>query len=156
MIRSALALVLVLAACPPAGSADPAGGGGGGADAGEGAAGDPRLEFSARQLPQGEQVSQPSASATGGEGTVRVTGRLSAPDPCRNVTGALERSGDALTLRVSVAPGADMCAQVIAAFEYTGVVSGLSPGAYTLRVVHTYPQTGWDTETVLEESVRVR
>jgi hypothetical protein len=147
MIRTALALLVGLAAC--------AQGGGGGPQESRAAPTSPGLDFSARLL-SGEDVSEPSARVAGGAGRITVEGRLSAPDPCQKVTGALEGSGTDLTLRVSVAATGEGCIQMIAAFGYTGTLTGLAPGTYRLRVVHTYPGTGWETRTVADERVAVR
>lgn len=153
MIRFAIPLAVALAACP---AAQPGGIDGDDAPARSGRS-QPRMEFTASQLPLEQQVPEPTATARGGSGTITVTGRLSAPDPCRRVTGELERTDSGLELRVVVAPsGAEICAQVISAFEYRGVVTGMAPGEHAVRVVHTYPQTGWETETVLSERVRVQ
>lgn len=152
MTRTLTVLLLALAACTSTGADHP--GPAESSNPGQPAPGGAQLEFSARQ---GGDVSQPGARAQGGSGRITVEGSLSAPDPCRKVTGALERSGSELTLRVSVAAGgAEVCAQMIAGFAYTAAVSGLAPGTYTLRVVHTYPGTGWETTTVLNERVAVR
>lgn len=147
MIRTALALLLGLAACAQGGTSEPR--------ESRAAPISPGLEFSARQL-SGQDVAEPSARVTGGAGRITVEGRLSAPDPCRKVTGALEGSGTDLTLRVSVAATEGVCAQMIAAFGYTGALTRLPPGTYRLRVVHTYPGTGWETRTVADERVTVR
>ncbi len=148
MIRTAMALLVGLAACAKGGTSEPR--------ESRAAPGAPALEFSARELPAGEDVAQPSARLTGGAGRITVEGRLSTPDPCRKVTGALEGSGTDLTLRVSVTATGDMCIQRIAAFGYIGTLTGLAPGTYRLRVVQTYPGTGWETHTVADERVTVR
>lgn len=156
MTRSTLLLLpaLLLAACARGGAGETPESGRSAAPDGAAA---PTLEFSARELPAGEEVSQPSASASGGEGRITVQGRLSAPDPCRRVRGSLGTEGEALVLRVEVAPGeGEMCIQRIAAFAYDATLRGVAPGTHLLRVVHAYPQTGWETQTVLEERVTVR
>jgi hypothetical protein len=142
MIRPALLLVLGLAACPV--SPDQPGNGG-----------DARLEFAAQVVRPGNPV-QPGVSAEGGAGSVVVRGQLDAPDPCQKVSGKLESSGSELTLRVEVTSSPGACIAVIGNFTYAATVSGLTPGAYRLRVVHTYPGTGWETKTALEQSVQVR
>jgi hypothetical protein len=148
MMRMVLALLVGLAACAQGGASEPR--------ESRAATSAPKLEFSARQLPAEAEVPQPSARVVGGDGRVTVEGKLSAPDPCRQLSGALEGSGTDLTLRVSVASTGGICAQVIAAFAYHGTIAGLSPGTYRLRVVHAYPGTGWETRTVADERVTVR
>ncbi|HEX6040171.1 hypothetical protein [Longimicrobium sp.] len=98
-----------------------------------------------------------AATAEGAAGGAVVRGVARTPTPCHRLTGAVERAGEAVTLRVSAAADPDaMCIQSIGAIPYTATVRGLPAGAYALRVVHTYPGTGWDTETVLETRVTAR
>lgn len=106
----------------------------------------------------GDFLERPDVRATAGSGQVEVTARLSAPDPCRDLSGELSRSGQELTLTVSVRGRDDgmMCTAVVATFGYTATLGGLAPGSYTLRVVHDYPGTGWPSGPVLEESLTVR
>jgi hypothetical protein len=98
-----------------------------------------------------------SATAEGAAGGAVVRGVARTPTPCHRLTGAVERAGETVTLRVSAAADPDaMCIQSIGAIPYTATVRGLPAGAYALRVVHTYPGTGWETETVLETRVTAR
>jgi len=54
-----------------------------------------------------------------------------------------------------VRPGAEVCIASIAELGYDATVRGLPAGRYTLRVVHTYPGTGWSTEPGLTQTVEV-
>jgi hypothetical protein len=98
-----------------------------------------------------------SATAEGEAGGVTVRGTITLPTPCHQLTGTVGREGGELVLRVSARPDPEaMCAQVIATHGYTARVRGVSPGAYTLRVVHDYPESGWDEQAVLRTPVTVR
>lgn len=98
-----------------------------------------------------------AATAEGGSGVVTVRGTATTPTPCHRLSGAVERSGGQVTLRVSAAADPDaMCVQSIGAIGYTATIRGLPAGTYDLRVEHTYPGTGWDTAAALQTRVTVR
>lgn len=91
------------------------------------------------------------ATAQGAPGGAVVRGVISAPNPCHRLAGTADRAGDTVTLRVAATADPDaMCIQSIGSIPYTATLRGLPAGTYTLRVVHTYPETGWDTATALE------
>jgi hypothetical protein len=94
--------------------------------------------------------------ATGGTGTVTVRGSMPAPNPCYTLSGAAASEGRTLTLTVTGRPGDGMCAQMIATLGYDATLRGVPAGSYTLRVVHTYVGTGWETQTAMTQEVQVR
>lgn len=115
------------------------------------------LEFSWQPVQDLEEVedSEPEVSADGA--TLTVSGALSAPDPCQELTGQLDRSGSHLALRIRIISEEDgACPTVVASFRYSAVITGLEPRTYELRVIHEYLNTGWSTRTVLEREVTVR
>jgi hypothetical protein len=95
-------------------------------------------------------------AATGGAGTVTVTGTVSTPNPCHDLSGAATLQGSTLTLTVSARGNADMCIQSIGAIGFDATLRGVPAGSYTLRVVHTYPGSGWETKTAMTQQVQVR
>lgn len=98
-----------------------------------------------------------TATAEGAPGGAVVRGVVRTPTPCHRLTGAVERAGGTVTLRISAAADPDaMCIQSIGAIPYTATIRGLPAGAHALRVEHTYPGTGWPAETVLETRVTAR
>lgn len=98
----------------------------------------------------GEQA----ATAQGAAGGAVVRGTVSTPTPCHRLTGAVQRAGETVTLTVSAAADPEaMCIQSIGSIPYTATIRGLPAGSYTVRVVHTYPGTGWETATALETRV---
>lgn len=150
-------LLLAFGACTAAGPPSPAGDQGGSRSPADTL----RVQLTARGLgPSGPEGPGPAApagvSARGEAGRIVVAGRMETPDPCRRLTGTARRAGGEVTLRVEAHREGEGCIQVIAAFAYDAEVAGLPPGTYRLRVVHAYPGTGWDTQTALEETVRVR
>jgi hypothetical protein len=113
------------------------------------------------QLTQGQGASSAgedrSAAAEPSAGGATVRGLMSTPTPCHRLTGAVERAASTVTLRVSAASDPEtMCIASIGSIPYTAVIRGLPAGSYTLRVVHTYPGTGWETATALETQIAVR
>jgi hypothetical protein len=95
-----------------------------------------------------------TATAQGAAGGAVVRGTVSTPTPCHRLTGAVQRAGETVTLTVSAAADPDaMCIQSIGSIPYTATVRGLPAGSYTLRVLHTYPGSGWETATALETRV---
>ena len=98
-----------------------------------------------------------SATAEGASGGAVVRGTASTPTPCHRLTGAVARAGETVTLTVSAAADPDaMCIQSIGSIPYTATIRGLPAGSYTLRVLHTYPGTGWETATALDTRVTAR
>jgi hypothetical protein len=113
------------------------------------------------QLTQGEGSSSAGddqrATVEAAAGGATVRGVMSTPNPCHRLSGTVERAGSTVTLRVSAAVDPDvMCIASIGSIPYTAVLRGLPAGSYTLRVLHTYPGTGWETATALETQVTVR
>lgn len=97
------------------------------------------------------------ATAEGAAGGAVVRGTVTTPNPCHRLAGAVERSGETVTVRVTATADPDqMCIASIGAIPYTATVRGLPAGTYTLRVLHLYPGTGWDTATALETRVTAR
>lgn len=98
-----------------------------------------------------------AAAAEPAAGGITVRGTLSAPNPCQRLSAEVDADGGEVVLRVLARSDPDaMCAQVIASLGYTAEVRGLAPGTYTLRVVHAYPDSGWDEHTALTTQVAVR
>ncbi|HEX8360169.1 MAG TPA: hypothetical protein VF613_08680 [Longimicrobium sp.] len=95
-------------------------------------------------------------AATGGAGTVTVSGTVSTPNPCHALSGAASREGSTLTLTISARSNAEMCIQSIGSIGFDATIRGVPAGRYTLRVVHTYPGSGWETKTAVTQQVQVR
>jgi hypothetical protein len=145
MRRALLLLLPALVAC----SMNTSGDAGTGSNASSQAAGPITVELK-RRAPNGT-----ANAAEGGRGVVTVRASLQAPSPCHVLSGAVARDGQTLTLTVSVRPGAEVCVASIGELAYDATLRGVPAGRYTLRVVHTYPDTGWSTETVLNQPVEV-
>lgn len=111
------------------------------------------LRFTTRAPDPG---SSESIAADAGRGQIAIRATLTGPDPCRSLTGQLEQSNRDLTLRVAIEPTGGPCILVIGRFAYDAAIEGLPSGTYSLRVVHTYPSTGWPTTTVLNQTVAVQ
>jgi hypothetical protein len=95
-------------------------------------------------------------AATGGAGTVTVSGTVSTPNPCHALSGTATRDGSTLTLIVTARSNAEMCIQSIGSIGFDATIRGVPAGSYTLRVVHTYPGSGWETKTAMTQQVQVR
>ncbi len=90
-------------------------------------------------------------------GGLMVKGTLRTPNPCVDVSAAVERKNSVVTLTIRAGPkGQGMCVAVIGHFVYEARINGVPPGRYTLRVLHAYPRTGWATATALEKDVNLR
>ena len=113
-----------------------------------------KVELVARPLPGGDDRGG-AVTARGGSGTVRVAGALSTPTPCYALSGLVRQDGEVVTLTVEARATEGMCVQSIGAFAYDATLRGLSAGSYTLRVIHTYPGTGWETRPALDTTVSV-
>lgn len=94
--------------------------------------------------------------ATGGTGTVTAHGTISTPNPCHDLSGTAARDGSTLTLTVSARSNAEMCIQSIGTLGYDATLRGVPAGSYTLRVMHSYGGTGWETKTAMTQQVQVR
>jgi len=103
-----------------------------------------------------EPGSGESTTVEAGQGQIDVRATLTGPDPCRTLHGDLEQADRQLTLRVSIRPTGAVCVAMIGRFAYDASIVGLTPGRYSLQVVHTYPSTGWPTTTVLNQTLDVR
>lgn len=155
LLAAALVLPLVFACAQPSQSAA------GGGDSGSPPAAPPaqggtqQVTVELTQSQGGSSAGdEQAATAQGSAGGAVVRGTASTPTPCHRLTGAVQRAGETVTLTVSAAADPDaMCIQSIGSIPYTATVRGLPAGSYTLRVLHTYPGTGWETATALETRV---
>jgi hypothetical protein len=97
------------------------------------------------------------ATATAGSERIAISGTMQTPNPCYKLSGELQQQGQTLSVRVvgQADPNA-MCIQSIGAIPYTATLRDVAPGTYTVRVIHTYPGTGWDAAAALETQVTVR
>lgn len=125
-IRSLATLaVLVAAACSdatPTGPAmDPA--------LGKGAAFPMAFTYSSEGLPL-------AGWSAGGTGAADFGGSMQTPTPCYDLTATNEVGNGRIMVTITAVPTGEGCIQVIASQNYTGQVMGLSPGRYSLRVMH--------------------
>jgi hypothetical protein len=159
MRKAVLLTVLVLAACArpaasDAGTSEPPASPGGGAPST--GARQVKLEF---QQGQGGSASggEQGATATAGSGQIAIRGTMQTPNPCYKLSGELQQQGQTLSVRVVGQADPDaMCIQSIGSVPYTATLRDVAPGTYTVRVMHTYPGTGWDAAAALETQVTVR
>lgn len=157
MRKAVLLTVLVLAACArpvasDAGTSEPPASSGGAPSTGAPV----KLEF---QQGQGGSASggEQGATATAGSGQIAIRGTMQTPNPCYKLSGELQQQGQTLSVRVvGQADPNVMCIQSIGSVPYTATLRDVAPGTYTVRVMHTYPGTGWDAAAALETQVTIR
>ena len=87
---------------------------------------------------------------------IPVSGTVSTPNPCHVLSGAAAREGSTITLTVTARSNAEMCIQSIGSLGFDATLRAVPAGSYTLRVVHTYPGSGWETKTAMTQQVQVR
>lgn len=94
------------------------------------------------------------APAAGG---VTVAGRIATGDPCHELAAAAAARDRVVTLTVTATRVGEVCAAVVAAYDYTAAVRGLARGPYTVRVVHRYDGTaaGRTEQQVAEQEITV-
>lgn len=158
MLAAALALPILVACAQPSQSASGGSDSVGTPPASPAQGGAPQVTV---ELVQGQAgsaaVPDQTATAEGAAGGAVVQGTMATPTPCHRLNGVVQRSGETVTLTVSATADPDaMCIQSIGSIPYTATVRGLPAGSYTLRVLHTYPESGWDTATALETQVTAR
>ncbi|HWK89793.1 MAG TPA: hypothetical protein VNP72_07350 [Longimicrobium sp.] len=96
-------------------------------------------------------------TAQGGDRVIRIRGVMQTPNPCYRLAGAVAREGGVVVVRITGTGDPERaCIASIGSIPYTAVVRGVSAGAQQVRVVHTYPGTGWPTQTALDTRVTVR
>jgi len=159
MRKTVLLTAFVLAACArpaasDAGTSEPPASPGGGAPSS--GARQVKLEFQQGQAGS-STGGQQGATATAGSGQIVIRGTMETPTPCHKLSGELQQQGRTLSVRVVAQADPDvMCIQSIGSIPYTATLRDVAPGAYTVRVIHTYPGTGWDAAAALETQVTVR
>ena len=112
------------------------------------------VEITSRQLSSTPEEDFARASADSGR--VAVEGAVTTPTPCYDLVGAASRDGRTVTLTIEARRKEGGCIQMIAAFSYQAAVRGLPAGSYALRVLHAYPDVGWEGKTALETEIEVR
>ncbi len=104
---------------------------------------EPMLEFTVVGGLETAEDASPTVESASPE-AVELTGAIATPNPCYEVDAELTAEGSRLTLTLTARATGGFCAQVVAAFEYRARITGLDPGAYELKTVHAYPETGWE------------
>jgi hypothetical protein len=90
----------------------------------------------------------------GEQARVVVLGLMPTPDPCHFISASASKSGSQVTITLTARRIGGVCVTVIGEFAYRAVTP-MSPGTYTVDVVHEYPGTGWPTEVVRKATVLV-
>ncbi|MBD1930511.1 MULTISPECIES: hypothetical protein [Cyanophyceae] len=105
----------------------------------------------------GQQLKRPLVSARGGTGNITVRTDLSTSTPCQKLSGAAERKGNKVTMRVTIRPPeTGGCILMVGNFRYEATLNKLTPGKYQVEVIHQYPDRGSLSETVFKSKVSVR
>lgn len=87
---------------------------------------------------------------------ISAEGMVRTPSPCYRLAGAADRIGPVVTLNVEARPNGDLCPAAPAALTYKVSLRGLPPGAYTLRVLHTFRDDARPPALALDTTVAVR
>ena len=98
---------------------------------------DGALHFTVSDAPATPGVLFVSANASGGAGMVTITSTRYGSTCNTSVSGRADVTNNAITLHVQFAERTNVfCTADIRALTYRADVSGLTPGAYSVRVVH--------------------
>jgi hypothetical protein len=98
---------------------------------------------------------EPPFLVSDGDGQVTVRGTLRTPCIGYTARAAAKRVLRTVEVRIiGINPG--LCFHALGNYGYQATVRGLPAGEYHLRVVHTWPETGWGTDQVVDTQVRVR
>lgn len=95
-------------------------------------------------------------TASGVRKGILVHGHFAAPSPCYVLAGVAVRTLQLVTLYVVARPNGNACGDAQGAFTYKVTVGGLSPGAYTLHVVHTVLDSAWPETMPVDTAVTVQ
>jgi hypothetical protein len=108
----------------------------------------PTVSLTLRGAVEGTSPVEPRVTTMNSDGAV-ITGVISTPNPCYEITATLEPngSGRAFTVRLSAVATGGFCVQTLATFAYDVQISGMTTGSYPIDFVHTYPNTGWEDRT---------
>lgn len=104
---------------------------------------EPMLDFEVTGSTQAAATAEPVIRDTTAAG-VEITGTISTPNPCYEVSAELNAEGRNLELILTARSKGGMCPQVIANFEYRARIRDLEAGTYELVILYRYPQTGWE------------
>jgi hypothetical protein len=77
-------------------------------------------------------------------GEATLTGVITTPTPCYELTARLAEDGHTLVLHITASPLPRICPQVVASFEYRARLHHLGGGTYAVKVTYSYPGSGWD------------
>ncbi|MEP0755485.1 hypothetical protein NDA03_25210 [Trichocoleus sp. Lan] len=114
------------------------------------------FRFIAQPRTSGQALERPLVSAKGGAGSIVIRTDLSASDPCQKLSGAAERKGKKVTVRVTIRQPEGGCIATIGNFRYEATLNKLTPGKYQVEVIHDYVNNGWPSGTVFKRKVSVR
>jgi hypothetical protein len=113
---------------------------------------DPAAEFSAWLVQPGPDPI-PELRVDGAVGAISFQGAIGTPYPCYDVAGYVDRRRSQLHLEIVATSRSVACIAVVATFGYSGVVAGLPPGSYDVRVTHRVDNHRMQ---VMETTVTVR
>lgn len=106
---------------------------------------EPMLDFEVTGSAEADTTLGPVIQSTTAAG-VELTGTISTPNPCYEVSAELSGSGRKLELVLTARSRGGICPQMIANFTYRAWITGLEAGAYQLTTRYSYPQTGWEEQ----------
>ena len=114
---------------------------------------DGTLKLTVSDLPAVPGVLYIIAGVTGGQGMVTVMSTRYGSLCSTAIAAHHHEAGNQLTIEVTFSQRAALCAADIRAITYRAEISGLSPGAYDVHVVHT--NVDGTTGTTLSQRVTV-
>lgn len=100
-------------------------------------------------------ASAPMATIESNQEPIRVRGVIAVPDRCHGLAADLTQNEGDVRLWIMHDPSEEACPPGEIRLGYTAEIEGLSPGRYTLRVVHGPAGTWRGTEPVLVHPIVV-
>jgi hypothetical protein len=86
--------------------------------------------------------------------TLRITGGITTNEPCYDFSAAATQR-DTIFVTLIAQRRTGFCQQVLAAFSYTIIVTGVQPGNFPLRLIHNWRAQYSVLETALDTMVQV-
>lgn len=97
----------------------------------------------------------PPVAITISNDTLRFTGRIGVNEPCYDFRAGAKSHAGALVVVLYARRKTGHCQQVLVAFDYTLLVSGVPSGSQRIRLVYDRHGPPTYTEAVLEQVVQV-
>ncbi|MGH7470039.1 MAG: hypothetical protein ACRENP_19005 [Longimicrobiales bacterium] len=110
---------------------------------------DPEISFASQRTDWSATLAD-FANISAGPRTLLVSGLMLTPNECFSLRAGLQVRSGVITVTITGTQASNLCGPSAGAYNYQFLTSGLDPGSFQVRIVHTAAGV---SQTVTEENI---